>query len=93
MTIAKTFTFTTTHFTPYAFVNTPATAFNLYVSSSTAAVAGGIYPNNTWAMPSPLPANYPNPPRATDDWGYTVHTDIRRVSGTCRRVCRSVRLI
>jgi hypothetical protein len=69
--VAKTFTFTTTHFTPYAFVNTPATAFNLYVSSSTAAVAGGIYPNNTWAMPSPLPAGYVGGPRNTNDWGYT----------------------
>jgi parallel beta-helix repeat protein len=69
--MAHTFTFTTTHFTPFAFVNTPATAFQLYLSSNTSASSSGIYPNNTWAMPSPLPANYPNPPRAGNDWGYT----------------------
>ncbi|MBK7259942.1 MAG: T9SS type A sorting domain-containing protein [Ignavibacteriae bacterium] len=67
--MAKTFTFTTTHFTPFAFVNTPATAFQLYLSSTAAAVNSGIYPNDAWALPpAPLPAGYPALP---NDWGYT----------------------
>ncbi len=68
--MAKTFTFTTTHFTPFAFVNTPATAFHLYLSGTPAAVASGIYPNNTWNLPASLPAGYPVPHPA-NDWGYT----------------------
>jgi hypothetical protein len=66
--MAKTFTFTTTHFTPFAFVNTPATAFQLYLSSSAAAVNSGIYPNDTWVLPASLPAGYP---ALANDWGYT----------------------
>ena len=58
------FSFTTNHFTPFTFINTPATAYNVYLSSSTSAAAGFIYPNDAWGYT--LPAYEPN------DWDFTT---------------------
>lgn len=43
---AKTFTFTTNHFTPYAFVNTPGTAYDIYLAQTpgSASTSQTIYP-------------------------------------------------
>ncbi len=57
-----TFTFTTNHFTPFTFINTPATAYDIYLSSGTSASAGLIYPNTDWSITSYEP----------DDWDFTA---------------------
>jgi len=42
------FSFTTNHFTPFTFINTPAAAYDVYLSSTQTAAAGFIYPNTNW---------------------------------------------
>ncbi len=60
---AQTFTFSTTHFTPFAFINTPATAYDVFISTSpSVASAGAVYPNATWG------GGYLG---QLNDWGYT----------------------
>ncbi len=59
-----TYAFTTNHFTPFTFINTPSTPYDLYVSSSPTVFEGGIvYPNTNWA---PVPTAY-----EPDDWGWS----------------------
>ncbi len=60
--IEHTFTFTTNHFTPFTFINTPATAYDIYLSAGTSASAGLIYPNTDWGVTSYEP----------DDWDFTA---------------------
>jgi hypothetical protein len=56
-------TFATTHFTAFAFINSLATAYDLYLSTSSGiAGAGVVYPNASWN------GGYPG---RTDDWGFT----------------------
>ncbi|MBK7632738.1 MAG: T9SS type A sorting domain-containing protein [Ignavibacteriales bacterium] len=57
------FSFTTNHFTPFTFINTPSTAYNVYLSSSPTAAAGIIYPNDAWGFTNAL--YEPN------DWDFT----------------------
>ena len=42
------YTFTTDHFTYYTFVNTAAAPSNMFVSASSTAAAGTMYPNDSW---------------------------------------------
>ena len=56
------FTFTTNHFTPFTFINTPATAYNVYLSTSTTAAAATIYPNTDWGVTAYDP----------NDWDFTT---------------------
>ncbi len=57
------FTFSTTHFTLFAFINTSATAYDVFVSASASgASAGAVYPNATWG------GGYLSQP---NDWGFT----------------------
>ncbi len=76
---ANTYTFTTNHFTLFAFLdgaatisgyhNTALTAYDLFLTSDPAVTSSGIiYPNDNWALPAVLPAGYTNP---LHDWGYT----------------------
>ena len=58
----ETYTFTINHFTPFSFINTPSTAYNVYLSSSSTAAAGIIYPNTDWG----ITAYDPN------DWDFTT---------------------
>lgn len=46
--LAETFTFTTNHFTPYAYVNTPATAYDIFLSQNAAVptLPSEIYPSD-----------------------------------------------
>ena len=55
------FSFETNHFTPFTFINTPATAYDVYLSSSTTAAAGFIYPNDSWGTTAYEP----------NDWDFT----------------------
>ena len=60
---AHTFTFSTTHFTTFAFINSPFPAYDAFISTSpSVASAGVVYPNATWD------AGYPS---LSNDWGYT----------------------
>jgi hypothetical protein len=79
--IAGTFTFSTNHFTAFAFAdgnaaaedyrNTAGTAYDLFVTGDPMVTGDNvIYPNNTWDLPTPLPAGYPSP-APDNDWGYT----------------------
>jgi hypothetical protein len=52
------FSFVTNHFTPFTFINTPATAYDVYLSSSTSAAAGFIYPNTDWGVTSYEPNDW-----------------------------------
>ena len=56
------FSFTTNHFTPFTFINTPATAYNVYLSTSTTAAAATIYPNTDWGVTAYDP----------NDWDFTT---------------------
>lgn len=56
------FSFTTNHFTPFTFINTPSTAYNVYLSSSTSAATGFVYPNTDWGITGYEP----------DDWDFTA---------------------
>ena len=58
------FSFTTNHFTPFTFINTPSTAYNVYLSSSPTAAAGIIYPNDAWGFTNAL--------YEPDDWDFTA---------------------
>ncbi len=59
----ETYTFTTNHFTPFSFINTPGTAYNIYLASSPTATASNvIYPNDLWGATSYDP----------DDWNFTT---------------------
>ena len=42
------FSFATNHFTPFTFINTPSTAYNVYLSTSNTVIGGTIYPNTDW---------------------------------------------
>jgi hypothetical protein len=62
----ETYSFTTNHFTPFSFINTPATAYNIYIASSVTATASSvIYPNDSWAT-----TLYEG-----DDWSFTDTID------------------
>ena len=56
------FSFVTNHFTPFTFINTPATAYNVYLSSSTSAAVGFIYPSDSWGTTGYEP----------NDWDFTA---------------------
>jgi hypothetical protein len=58
------FSFTTNHFTPFTYINTPATAYDVYVSSGTTASAGYIYPNDSWGTTAYEPPYV--------DWDFTA---------------------
>ncbi len=60
----ETYAFTTNHFTPFSFINTPATAYNIYLASSPTATASSvIYPNDAWGS-------------TTNDWDFTAPIDL-----------------
>jgi len=58
------FSFVTNHFTPFTFINTPAAAYNVYLSSSASASAGFIYPNDSWGTTAYEPPYV--------DWDFTA---------------------
>jgi hypothetical protein len=63
---SHTFTFTTTHFTPFAFVSKPSTTHDMYIASSAGATASStITPNSTWRAGSGV-TYY-----GDDDWSWT----------------------
>jgi hypothetical protein len=63
---AHTYTFTTTHFTPFAFVTKPSTTHELYIASSTGATASSVVtPDNTWRAASGVTYYDDN------DWSWT----------------------
>ncbi|MBL1214915.1 MAG: T9SS type A sorting domain-containing protein [Ignavibacteriae bacterium] len=61
----ETYTFTTNHFTPFSFINTPATAYNIYLASEPnpmPLVSSVIYPNDAWGSTTYDP----------NDWNFTT---------------------
>jgi N-acetylneuraminic acid mutarotase len=63
-----TFTFTTTHFAPFAFLNPSGSSKALYVSSSaTSASPGVIYANRSWRSDPPPAPGY----TGEDDWSFS----------------------
>ncbi len=44
------FSFVTNHFTPFTFINTPADAYDVYLSTSNTVIGGTIYPNTDWGV-------------------------------------------
>jgi hypothetical protein len=56
------FSFVTNHFTPFTFINTPAAAYDVYLSSSTSASSAVIYPNDSWGTTGYEP----------NDWDFAV---------------------
>ncbi len=56
------FSFETNHFTPFSYINTPASAYDIYLSSSNSVAAGLIYPNTDWGITAYEP----------DDWDFTA---------------------
>ena len=59
------FSFVTNHFTPFTFINTPANAKNVYLSTSNTVIGGTIYPNTDWGV-----TGYELP--LGDDWDFTT---------------------
>jgi hypothetical protein len=63
-----TFTFTTTHFTPFAFINPAGSSYTIAASAlAGSATAGVIYANNTWRTDPPPAPGY----QGTDDWSFS----------------------
>jgi hypothetical protein len=63
---SNTFTFTTTHFTPFAFVTKPLTTHDMYIASNASATASSVItPNNTWRASSGVTYH------GDDDWSWT----------------------
>jgi hypothetical protein len=65
--LPETYAFTTNHFTPFSFINTPETAYNIYLASSNTATASDIiYPNDSWETTA----------YESNDWDFATPIDL-----------------